>query len=288
MRRFLALSVTGLFVGLGCGLLAPYPGGEEAASVLGEASGPDGEVPILDGVVQSPLIDPAIDPQIGIDSRTRRVVAIPGQSFVIDLTYIAPRGNVLGGGIQFPESDRVQWTLIDSLRDTTSGNIRFAYAVPADICDDVANLCHEIVTKQFAVGTNVTPQTDIDGDGEPDGAYVVSAPQEVTVVLKCASCESVSCVDALPDGECLACVQPPDCAQAHELCFAPDRPKTGTSEADQFEAFFGLDGLAWKAQASCVAGTALCADALQKAFAECLMTEDGSTDSDSDSSETGP
>lgn len=279
MRRFFIFGAAGLLVGVGCGLLAPYPGGEKAAVVLGEASGPGGESPLQDGLVQSPLVDPAIDDSITVVPNANPLIAIPGQSFVIDLHYVSQRGSVLGGGIQFPGSDRVQWTLIDTLRGTTSGDIRFAYAVPADICDDVANLCHEIVTKQFAVGANVTPGTDIDGDGEPDGQYVVSEPAEVRVVLRCASCESASCLDALPGGECLSCTQPQECSEAYDLCFAPDRPKDGTDEARQFQLFFGVDGIAWKTQASCSAGSTFCADALTKALDECV--DDGiSTDTE--------
>jgi len=293
MRRFLLLSATGLIVGLGCGLLTPYPGGGSAAQVLSEAEGPLGGPPIQGGSSQDPLIDPAIDSSIGVVTDIPTVVALPGDSFVIDLDYVATRRNVLGGGIQFPDSDQVQWTLIDSVRNTSSGNIRFAYAVPADVCDEVASLCHEMYTQQFAVGSNITPDTDIDGDGEPDGEYVVSPPVEVKVVLKCASCESSSCLEALPNGECLACPQPTDCGAAYALCFAPGRPKYGTDEAQQFEAFFGINGLAWKASASCTAGAPLCADALQTANEECRDVEtegdtdtfgetDGDTDIDTD------
>lgn len=276
MRRYVLLGGIGLAVGLGCTLLEPYPGGGTASRALADAVGPTGGSPLLEGLPQDPLVDPAIDGSIRVTSNAadHTIVAIPGESFVVDLNFVAERGNVLGGGIQFPDSDRVQWTLIDSLRGATGGNIRFAYAVPGDICDGVANLCHEFVTRQFAVGTNITPGTDIDGDGEADGQYVVSPPAEVRVVLKCASCESASCADALPDGACLTCGQPEDCTDAYELCFAPGRPKYETDEGRQFVAFFGIDGLAWKGQASCAAGTALCADALGTAVAECMMPDD--------------
>lgn len=284
MRRFVLLGGIGLAVALGCTLLEPYPGGGTASRALAEAVSPTGGSPLLDGLPQDPLVDPAIDSSVHVTSNApdHTIVAIPGESFVVDLNFIAERGNVLGGGIQFPDSDRVQWTLIDSLRGTTGGNIRFAYAVPADICDGVANLCHEFVTRQFAVGTNISPGTDIDGDGEPDGQYVVSAPAEVRVVLKCASCESASCADSLPGGACMTCGQPADCTQAYELCFAPGRPKYQTDEARQFAAFFGDDGLAWKAQASCAAGAALCSDALTTALEECVMNDTDTDDATPD------
>lgn len=277
MRRTLSLLVTGLLAGLGCGLLAPYPGGGDAAESLGGARTDGGEAPIVGGVPQEPLVDPAVDDSIAVVSNADTIIALPGESFVIDLEYVAEQGNVVGGGIQFSGSDRVQWTLIEGLEGSLSGNVQFAYAVPSDICDEVPNLCHAIETQQFAVARNVSPGGDVDDDGEADGDFVISPPANVTVVLKCATCESTSCMETLPAGSCLSCAQPDACAEAFELCFAPGRPKAETDEGVQFGLFFGRDGLAWKAPQSCAAGEELCDDALEKARLEC-MGEGGTDD----------
>lgn len=292
MRRLVLLVTVGLGVGIGCGLLTPYPGSGDPAEVLGGSS-PDGRSPVEGGSPQDPLFDPAIDDSVSVVSERDVIIANPGESFVIDLTFTAANRNVIGGGIQFPGSNEVQWTLIEGLEGESSGRITFAYAVPADICADVPLRCHEIVTQQFAVVRNLTG--DVDGDGEQDGDFVVSRPatsvgadgetlEGVRIVLRCATCESDSCQELLEDAECASCSQPPECAQAYELCFAPGRPKEGTDEAEQFDQFFGVDGLAWKNGTTCAAGEDLCLDALDKALLECM---DGDTDTDTGTGTAG-
>jgi len=273
------LTAAGLACGFGCALLTPYPGSGDPAELLAASITEDGLSPFLDGEAQATLVNPAIDRSITVLAEKDPVVAIPGDAFTIALNYSAQNSNVIGGGIQFPDSDRVQWTLIQGIEGEDRGRIEFAYAVPSDICSQVPSLCHELETKQFAVARNVTPGGDVDEDGMSDGEFVVSVPDEVTVVLRCATCESRSCVEALPGGECLSCPQPLDCAAAYDICFAPERPKYGTNEAVQFEAFFGVDGVAWKSVASCLRGEDLCRSALDSAERECLE-EGGTTDAE--------
>lgn len=271
MRCIAKLSVASAFASLGCGLLTPYPGGGDPAQLLDRVTNEDGASPIEGGKPQDPLIDPAIDQSVSVVSLEDVIVAIPGESFLVTLDFVAPNENVVGGGIQFPSSDRVQWTLIDGLLGNRSGRLQFAYAVPTDLCDDVPSQCHTVDTKQFAVARNTASGKDVDGDGEPDGDFVVSRPDEVAIVLKCASCESNSCVEALPGGTCSSCTQPAECREAYDLCFAPGRPKEGTTEAEQFELFFGANGFAWKSEASCAQAEGFCEAALESARDECPL-----------------
>ena len=185
----------GLAAGVGCGLLTPYPGDGNPAEILaGQSGGTDGS-PFNTGDPQGPLLDPALDDSVSIISNEDVIVANPGQAFTVDLEFSAENNNVVGGGIQFPGSDEIQWTFIDGLEGEERGRIQFGYVVDANICDQVPPLCHKIETQQFAVARNVAPDGDVDGDGNADGEFVVSKPEDVTVVLRCSSCDSPSCRD---------------------------------------------------------------------------------------------
>ena len=248
-------------LGVGCSLLTPYPGGEDPAEVLSGSVG-DGTFDV--GELQEPLVDPAIDDTIGIITNQTLVIAIPGEAFPVDLEFSAENRNVVGGGIQFPGSDEVQWTFIPQLDGEERGNIRFGFVVDSAICQDIPNLCHELVTKQFAVARNTLG--DVDGDGEEDGDFVVSPPEEVTVVLVCSTCESPSCQDVLPEGDCQQCTQPSDCVAYEESCLDVEMFPDDVSQedVDAFRAIFGPDGALWTTLDGCALGTGLCSQALDE------------------------
>ncbi len=291
MRRSYAVYVVaGLVAGVGCGLLSPYPGDGNPADLLAGQSGGTNGSPFNTGDPQDPLLDPAFDDSVTIISNEKVIIANPGEAFTVDLDFEATNSNVVGGGIQFPGSDEIQWTFIDGLEGIGRGRIQFGYVVDSAICGEVPPLCHKIETQQFAVARNVAPNRDVDGDGEADGDFVVSRPKDVIVVLRCASCDSPSCneIEELA-GECQFCSQPPECQQVFDLCFDEGRPKFETEEADDFARFFGPDGLAWKTGTVCAADddgkTAaqdLCQSALDDALLECMDT-DSDTDTDTDS-----
>jgi hypothetical protein len=253
------------FVGA-CQLLTPYPGGGDPAQALGDQGSGSG----IEGDRQDPLVDPAIDSNVVVSSNADEpVLAIPGTAFLVDLNFTAPERNVVGGGIRFPGSDEVQWTFINALVDDNgSMPIQFGYVVAQDVCEDVPNLCHEIVTEQFAVARNTAPGGDVDGDGSPDGEFVVSRPEPVTVVLMCATCDSKSCQDVLPKGKCQQCVQPQVCRDYYDRCLAEGQPNADTTEADLFETFFGTNGVLWTVEAGCAAGQQACEDAQENAASE--------------------
>lgn len=243
-------------MGWGCTLLTPYPGGEDPAEVLGEGAGT-----IEGGSEQEPLVDPAIDTSIAVTRNVTTVVAHPGSAFPVDLNFDAPGMNVVGGGISFPGSDEVQWTFIEGLEGETTGAITFGYVVDQEICGRVPDLCHEIRTEQFAVARNTVG--DVDGDGQSDGEFVVSGPVEVTVVLQCASCESPSCMEVLPEGECKSCAQPDACSDYFGLCLDPaTNPDVTEADAAFFDTIFGSGGALWTTPSGCAAGEQACEGAL--------------------------
>jgi hypothetical protein len=246
---------------MGCSLLAPYPGNEEPGRVLGE--GPTGGGSPFDrGTEEEPLLDPATDPTVSVVSNRDVTVANPGYAFPIDLGFTAQNANVVGGGIQFPGSSEIQWTFIEGLEGTASGTIQFGYVVDSSACDDIAKLCHEIETTQFAVARNLVG--DVDGDGSQDGEFVVSEGTAVTVVLACATCESDSCKEVLPAG-CVACNQPQVCKDYFDRCLAIGQPNANTDEADLFDNFLGVEGVLWATPAGCQQGQALCERAQENA-----------------------
>lgn len=245
----------GLVGGLGCTLLEPYPGGKDPAAVLAGSGGGGGTFDQGEG--QEPLVDPAEDGSIGVTRNLTKVVAHPGSAFPIDLDFDAPGMNVVGGGISFPGSDEVQWTFIQGLEGDVTGNIRFGFVVDEAICGQVPSLCHEIKTQQFAVARNT--MGDVDGDGKDDGDFVVSRPVEVTVVLQCSTCESPSCQELLPEGECQACSQPEVCQAYFDRCLDPaTNPDVTAEDAAFFDGIFGPNGALWTAPSGCVSGEQAC------------------------------
>lgn len=250
-------AVLGVAIGaLGCSLLTPYPGGgDPAEAIVDTASGK----PFDEGTTQDPLFDPAIDSSVTAVTNVDDVIAIPGSAFTIDLGFTAENMNVVGGGIQFPGSDEIQWTFISELEGMASGDIRFGYVVAKEVCEDIPSLCHEILTKQFAVARNT--QGDVDGDGVDDGEFVVSKGVDVRVILNCASCESPSCQELLPPSECFQCVQPQVCKDYFDRCLAEGKPNFGMDEADLFDSLFGQEGVLWSSAGGCALGEKACEDA---------------------------
>ncbi|MFO0631535.1 MAG: hypothetical protein U0168_01655 [Nannocystaceae bacterium] len=251
--------------GVGCALLTPYPGGGDPVKAISDSTAGKGDSPFDTGDPQEPLFDPAIDDSVHVVTNVNDVVAIPGSSFVIDLAFVADNANVVGGGIQFPGSSEVQWTFIDGLEGMSSGDIRFGYVVDKNVCNDIPNLCHEIKTTQFAVARNAGGG-DVDGDGSKDGEFVVSPGEEVTVVLQCATCDSPSCRDLLPDGECFFCAQPDVCKEYFDRCLAEGKPNASDeSEVQLFDTLFGIDGILWSTRDGCVVGEGACTEAQKNA-----------------------
>ena len=259
MDRGVILSVViGATAAWGCTLLTPYPGGGSPAGAI-SGSRPGGESPFDVGEERTPLVDPATDDSLSVSSNNDPAVAIPGSAFLIDLNFVAPEGNVVGGGIKFPGSDEIQWTFIEGLEGSTGMDpITFGYVTEVEICEDLPNLCHELVTEQFAVARNVAADGDVDGDGNSDGEFVVSPPVEVRVVLQCATCESQSCLDVLPAGTCQTCAQPEVCQEYYERCLAPGQPNADSDEAKLFENFLGTNGVLWSTRDGCAQGEVLC------------------------------
>ena len=287
MRRTWATVAIAVAVPLGCTLLDPYPGGNIPGKLLNDSVNDN---TFDQGSVQEPLVDPAIDDSIRVTRNLTEVLAHPGDAFPIDLRFDAENMNVVGGGIQFPGSNEVQWTFIEGLKGESIGDIRFGFVVEKDICKDVPNLCHELKTKQFAVAEN-PGGGDVDGDGKDDGSFVVSPPVEVTVVLICATCESPSCLELLPPGECQQCAQSPECGEYFDTCLDPELyPDVTDEDVDLFNGIFGSSGVLWSTRDGCALGENLCGGALADLEDQCRLGgggEEAMTGTDDGGESTG-
>jgi hypothetical protein len=240
-----------------CSLLEPYPNDENPVDQLLDPS--KGASGISNGEIREPLVNPPQDPTVTVANKLSGTVesTLPGGSFKVQLAFIAPGKNVVGGGIQLEDSDEVQWTFLQGLQGNETGEVAFSFSVGTNVCDDVPPLCHGIKTRQFAVSV------------DPFGVYSVSPPVEATIVLQCASCESESCTDLLKElgdeSACRACEQPKECADLYTSCYAPGAVAEGTTEADVYQAFFSERGVMWTGLQTCASGTGVCQSILSNA-----------------------
>lgn len=243
MKRVIrsVVRVVGPLAVAGCGLLVPYPGGGDPKGIFElPGSGIDGE--------QDPLLDPPTDDSLTVIQQLESAkIGLPGESFRIQLGFEAPMENVVGGGIRFEGSDEVQWTLLNSVMGESSGSVGFSYELSSGACDDLTNICHELTAEEFVI-------SDIGGE------FHVSEPKDVTIILNCSTCDSQVCADLFVEYDlvCQTCVQPSECEDVFESCFAPGADFEGSDEADVFETFLGPDGVLWSSDGTCAQGKALC------------------------------
>jgi hypothetical protein len=150
------------------------------------------------------LNDPAVDESITLMEPAAASDAPtpiePGQVITVEIPFEAPEGNVVAAGIRFGDEGPIRQVEIPEAEGDTSNTLRFQFEVPPDICDDLADICHDIVCYEFAV-------TDI---GE------ISAANIMQLGLVCGDgCNEPTCQELL-------------------MCEAPAEPDAGdgTTEPD--------------------------------------------------------
>lgn len=226
---------------LSCNLLLPYPGGgapEEAFRSSGSGF----------ANAENPLQNPPIDPSVSVSSELSVSIALPESGFPIRLTYETAEANVVGGGIRISNSEEVQWTLADDSLGQTNGTVELRYIIDELACEGIPNLCHEVITEQFVITQSPT-----------SNQLSISSPVTVPVILQCATCESLSCVELIPlSVGCRTCEQPASCAQLYDQCYAPGASEEASEAAALFNAFLSQDGTLWTNRGSCIEGEILC------------------------------
>jgi hypothetical protein len=130
--------------------------------------GPELNEPAVDETIT--LMDPAA-------ASDEPVAIAPGDIITVEIPFEAPEGNVVAAGIRFGEEGPIRQIQIPEAEGETSNVLRFQFEVPPDICDDLAQICHNIVCYEFAV-------TDI---GE------VSRANIMPLGLACGGCDEPTC-----------------------------------------------------------------------------------------------
>lgn len=181
------------------------------------------------------LVDPEIDDSIVLPPAvTDDPVAInPGEVVQVQIAFEAPEGNVVAAGIRFGDDGPIRQIELPEAEDQTAGTLSFDMQIPADICDDLANICHEIICNEFAVTSagkisraNVVQMGVVCGNGcdeptcqellmcemppEPDAGGQMPNPGGdpiscsmacATITSACADVDSATCIDECEQDE---------------------------------------------------------------------------------------
>lgn len=142
-------------------------------------------------------------------------IATPSEPVSIDVeggdilnpsvTFSAPDANVVGFGVRFGESGPIAVTPAPSAVGLTDGTVAGTMTIPPGICNDLAEICHDIKCYEFAVTR----------------AGQISRANITDLALACNNCDEPSCQELLQSCQevttGLACEDDGDCASG-ETC----------------------------------------------------------------------
>jgi hypothetical protein len=114
-----------------------------------------------------------IDPGIGGTMPLSTGTNLTGQ-----ITFSAPSGNVVAGGMRFGTSGPVNMVPVAGAIGQTSGTLTLPFALSASTCQDLASICHNIKCYEYAMTA----------DGKITQANIRD------VALMCGGCGEPSCV----------------------------------------------------------------------------------------------
>lgn len=148
-----------------------------------ESGGDDGPFNVPGAVAE--LEDPETDPSVVVgpgDPDAPPLEVRPGDIVTLTLPFTAANSNVVGAGVRFGNSGPITVVPIAGAMGQGSGSMQFDLEIPDSVCDDLAQICHDIKCYEFAV-------TD---------AGNVSAANIGQIALACGNCDEPSCQDLLP------------------------------------------------------------------------------------------
>ncbi len=135
------------------------------------------------------LVDPdtmEIDNSVIIDGGSGGVMPInTGGTTNGQISFTAPNGNVVGGGMRFGDSGPVNIVPVSGAQGQTSGTLSLPFSLSASTCDNLSQVCHDIKCYEFAVTA----------DGKITQANIRD------VALMCGACDEPSC-QSLIDPPC--------------------------------------------------------------------------------------
>ena len=151
----------------------------------------------------APLMNPTTDDSVTIETTsTETQPLMMGGVANVSLPFSAPNANVIAAGIRFGTTGPIRTVMLPQASGQTNATLAFDMQIPASVCADLANICHDIQCYEFAV-------TD---------AGQISRENIMDVALLCGNCDEPTCQDLLPAGSCnMQCLGPEDCDEG-ETC----------------------------------------------------------------------
>lgn len=117
-----------------------------------------------------------IDPGAGGTMPINTGTTLNGQ-----ITFSAPNGNVVAGGMRFGNSGPVNVVPVSGAQGQTNGTLNLPFTISASTCADLASICHDIKCYEFA----------ITADGKISQANIRD------VALMCGGCDEPSCASLI-------------------------------------------------------------------------------------------
>ncbi|MEQ8628212.1 hypothetical protein [Ekhidna sp.] len=111
---------------------------------------------------------------------------VGGQQVNVSIPFTAANSNVTHAGMRFGDSGDIIMIPIPAANGNSSGTLDFTFGIPADICENLNDICHDIRCYEFAVTS--------DGSG---GQFQVSRANINQLASACGGCDEPQCVALL-------------------------------------------------------------------------------------------
>jgi len=137
-----------------------------------------------------PLDNPGTDNSVSLtESNSSEITKVPAGSskkLAISIPFSAPNGNVVAGGIRFGQNGPIRTVNFPDAAGVGAATLDFDAGIPAGICDDLSDICHDIKCYEFAV-------TD---------SGKISQSDVASLALMCGNCDEPSCQSLMDPEEC--------------------------------------------------------------------------------------
>jgi len=114
---------------------------------------------------------------------------VGGQNVSVSIPFTAANSNVTHAGIRFGDSGDIIMIPVAGASGNASGILGFEFGIPADICENLNDICHDIRCYEFAVAES------------GNGTFQVSRENINELASACGGCDEPQCV-ALLGPEC--------------------------------------------------------------------------------------
>ena len=139
--------------------------------------------------VSADQITETIDIEITSSGSGGRSQVVGGQNVSVSIPFTAANSNVTHAGIRFGDTGDIIMIPVDGASGNAAGILGFEFGIPADICDNLNDICHDIRCYEFAVAESGS------------GTFQVSRENINELASACGGCDEPQCV-ALLGPEC--------------------------------------------------------------------------------------